>query len=100
MLQITTQAVQEFKRVLAQQGKGRKAVRIFTMGSGCCGPAVGMDLVDQGEPADVTIDQEGLMIYLEKKASDALDGATIDFGGEGTQKGFLVQRPAGGTCCG
>lgn len=98
MLEITPKAVLQFKEVLKDQ-EG-KTIRIFSIGGGCCGPSVGMDVVAKGEPDDETIEQDGLRMYLEKKASAALDGVIIDFSDHGPRQGFMITNPAGGGCCG
>lgn len=100
MLQITPDAITEFKRLLHKQGKEGQSIRIFTMGSGCCGPAVGMDMVEEGQPGDFLMERDGLSIYLEKQAVTALDGMTIDYRSAGPKKGFIIQNPASGSCCG
>jgi iron-sulfur cluster assembly protein len=99
MLGITPQAVQEFKKILAEKGKAGQAIRIFSIGGGCCGPSVGMDMVDQGQAGDELLQQEGFLLYVEDKASVALNGVTIDFTRDGSQKGFILKQPAGGGCC-
>ena len=100
MLEITPKAVQEFKQILKGKGNEGKTIRIFSIGGGCCGPTVGMDVVAKGQQDDETIEHDGLVVYLEKKASTSLDGVTIDFSNNGTQKGFMIKNPAGGGCCG
>jgi iron-sulfur cluster assembly protein len=100
MLQITVNAIEEFKHLLMTKGKEGKAIRIFTMGSGCCGPAVGMDFVDEDQGDDIALEQDGVRFCIEKKASTALDEMTIDYVRSGEQKGFTVKNPAGGGCCG
>lgn len=100
MLQLTPSAIAEFKSLLQRKGKEGRAIRIFTMGSGCCGPAVGMDMVEKPQPGDLTMDQEGLSIHLEAKAAGVLEGVTIDFISAGPKQGFIIRNPAGGSCCG
>ncbi len=100
MLEITSKAVQEFKQILKGKGNEGKTIRIFSIGGGCCGPTVGMDVVEKGQQDDETINHDGLVVYLEKKAATSLDGVTIDFSNNGTQKGFMIKNPAGGGCCG
>ena len=97
MLAITPNAVQEFKQILKGKGNEGKTIRIFSIGGGCCGPSVGMDVVVTGQDDDETLEQDGLVLYLEKKASAALDGVTIDFS-NGPRKGFMIKNPAGGCC--
>lgn len=99
MLEITSTAVQEFKRILQEKGNEGKTIRIFSIGGGCCGPSVGMDIVDKGQQDDETIERDGLSVHLEKRASAALDGVTIDFS-NGPRKGFMIKNPAAGGCCG
>lgn len=100
MLEITPQAIQEFKQLLKGKGNEGKSIRIFSVGSGCCGPSVGMDMVLKGQHDDETIENDGLVVYLEKKASAALDGVTIDYSPSGPRKGFMIKNPASGGCCG
>jgi iron-sulfur cluster assembly protein len=100
MLEITPKAIQEFKQILKGKGNEGKTIRIFSIGGGCCGPSVGMDVVEKGQHDDETIDHDGLVVYLEKTASQALDGVTIDFSNDAPRKGFMIKHPAGGSCCG
>jgi iron-sulfur cluster assembly accessory protein len=100
VLEINDNAVQEFKRLLKEKGKAGKAIRIFTMGSGCCGPTVGMDFVDQGQFDDIAFEREGVRFCIELKASTALDQMTIDYIANGDRKGFTLKNPASGSCCG
>jgi iron-sulfur cluster assembly accessory protein len=98
MLEITPSAIQEFKQALkANEGK---TIRIYSIPGGCCGPSVGMAIVDQGETDDETITRDGLVVYIEKKASTALAGVTIDFVDEPGRKGFSMKNPASDGCCG
>ena len=99
MLELTSKAVQEFKQILKGKGNEGKTIRIFSIGGGGCGPSVGMDVVDKGHEDDETIEHAGLLVYLEKKASLALDGVVIDFSDDGPRKGFLIKNPSGGGCC-
>lgn len=99
MLEITPTAIQEFKRLLKGKENTGKSIRIFSVGGGCCGPSVGMDMVQSGQQDDETLERDGLVIYLEKKASTALDGVTIDYS-NGPRKGFMIKNPASGGCCG
>ena len=99
MLELTSKAVQEFKQILKGKGNEGKTIRIFSIGGGCCGPSVGMDVVDKGHEDDETIEHDGLVVYLEMKASLALDGVIIDFSADGPRKGFLIKNPTGGGCC-
>jgi len=99
MLEITPTAIQEFKRILKEKGNEGKTIRIFSIGGGCCGPSVGMDIVDKGQQDDETIERDGLVVYLEQKASASLDGVTIDFS-SGPRQGFVIKNPAAGGCCG
>jgi iron-sulfur cluster insertion protein len=100
MLELTPQAVQEFKQILKGKGNEGKSIRIFSIGGGCCGPSVGMDVVAKGQQDDVTIENDGLVVHLEKTASTALDGVTIDYSNSGPRKGFMIKNPAAGGCCG
>lgn len=100
MLTLTPKAVQQFQEVLGSSGNEGRSIRISLVGSGCCGTSAGIDLVEQGEPDDLALEWGGLHVYLERRAAAALDAAIIDFSADGPDRGFTIDIPASGGCCG
>ncbi len=96
---LTDQAVQRFKRILKDEGCENYGVRIFLTDSGCCGPSLAIDLVEHASDGDVTIEKDGLRVFVEKDAETTLAEATMDFSGE---HGFVVRgmpQSDHGSCC-
>ncbi len=97
MLSFTDKAMRRFKSMLKQSRNGEHGVRIYTE-AGCCGPASTMGIVEGAEKGDVVIENDGVKIFLEKKANMMLSGATIDYS---PKEGIIVSgiiRPSS-SCC-
>lgn len=87
MLTLTDNALQRFKKILKDEGCEDYGIRIFTADSGCCGPSLALDLVEQAKDGDVTFKKDGLKVFIEKDANELLAAATMDFS---EQRGFAV----------
>lgn len=104
MVSITELAAQKIKEVLKAQNKEDLSLRLYLAGVGSGGPNFGMALDDSKTDEDVLDEEYGVSILTEKRLSNYLEGATIDF----TESGGFEIRPAkncnsGGCesgCCG
>ncbi|MCL4557420.1 MAG: iron-sulfur cluster assembly accessory protein [Deltaproteobacteria bacterium] len=99
MLTLTDRALERFKKILKDEGCESFGIRIFMTDSGCCGPSLALDLVERAADGDVTIDQNGLKVFVEKDANETLAAATMDFS---DQRGFVLNgMPKTGqdSCC-
>ncbi len=56
-----------------------------------------MDVADSPKKNDVTMEQKGLNVFLEREANTFLSGATIDFSDE---RGFIITGMQRASCCG
>ena len=99
MLEVTDMAVERFRKILKEERLENFGVRIFMTDSGCCGPSLAIDLVEHASDGDVTIEKDGLMVFVEKDAETTLAAATMDFSDE---HGFVVHgmpQSDHGSCC-
>lgn len=87
MLTLTDKARERFKKIIKEQGYESYGIRIFTAGAGCCGPSLALDMVEQPIDGDVTIEKDGLKVFIEKDASVTLAEASLDFS---EQRGFVL----------
>jgi Fe-S cluster assembly iron-binding protein IscA len=55
-----------------------------------------MDIADDAKSGDITVEKDGLKVFLEQEAYKLLSSATIDFIDE---QGFLVTGMSQGSCC-
>ncbi len=56
-----------------------------------------MDIADGAEKGDVTLEKDGVKVFLEKEANRLLSEATIDFSDE---RGFIISGMQQTSCCG
>lgn len=106
MVTITELAAQKVKEVLAEQNKENSLLRLYLVGVGCGGPNFGMALDDAKTEDDILEEEHGISILIDKKLSNYLEGATIDYIESANGGGFEIRTPkaangggCGGDCC-
>ncbi len=92
MLEITDAAVKQFRKILSEADAMNSNIRIFISGGGCCA-SYGLDVTEKGEDGDVLIEKDGLKIYVEPAAHEALSKATLDH-----NNGLMIKGMP--SCCG
>ncbi|WP_088189350.1 iron-sulfur cluster assembly accessory protein [Desulfosporosinus sp. FKA] len=101
MVKITELAAQKVKEILKAQNQENSSLRLYLAGMGCSGPNFGMALDDSKTDEDILDEEYGVSILIEKKLSNYLEGAVIDYMETETGGGFEI-RPAkpfnGGGC--
>ena len=90
MVTITELAAQKIKEVLKAQNKENLSLRLYLAGVSNSGPNFGMALDDTKTDEDVLDEEYGVSILTEKRLSNYLEGAIIDF----TEAGGFEIRPA------
>jgi len=87
---------------LAQEGRADIALRVAVQPGGCSGLRYAMFLDDEVSDKDVTEEQHGVRLVVDKMSVPYLDLATIDFLDSLEQSGFTIDNPmAQGSCaCG
>ena len=55
-----------------------------------------MDIVESADNGDVTLEKDGVNVYLDKEANKMLSGSTIDFS---TERGFIISGMQQTSCC-
>ena len=56
-----------------------------------------MDIAETAKKGDVTVEKDGLKVFLEKDANKLLSEATIDFSSE---RGIIISGMPRSSCCG
>ena len=98
MIEITDSAVKQFKKLLLEGDVKDYGIRIFASGGGCCA-SYGLDTSEKGEPGDVLIEKNGLKVFVEPAAFDALSNASVDYLNSKQKKGFTITGLSS-FCCG
>jgi Fe-S cluster assembly iron-binding protein IscA len=56
-----------------------------------------MDIADGPKKGDVTLEKDGIKVFLEKEAHRLLSEVTVDFSAE---RGFIISGMQQTSCCG
>lgn len=102
MLTITENAAGKVKELLEQEGREDIALRVAVQPGGCSGLRYAMYLDDEVSEKDVTEEQFGVRVVIDKMSVPYLDQAKIDFMDSLEASGFTIDNPmAQGSCaCG
>lgn len=101
-MEINDAAVEKLRAVLKESGK-TGFLRVFVT-EGCCGPSIGMDLVEKAEAGDVEVSNKDFKIYVDKAAAPMVENAVLDCGPQGDIIMKNLPKPEGncgdGCSCG
>ena len=102
MIALTENAAGKVKELLDEEGRNDIALRVAVQPGGCSGLRYAMYLDDEVSDRDVTNEQFGVRLVIDKMSVPYLDQATIDFVDSLEQSGFTIDNPmAQGSCaCG
>lgn len=97
VIRITSAAAQKIKALIDADKEHIVGIRIGVKPKGCLGLSYYMDLekksdIDQSINSFVQEDN-GILIYIEKKAYDFVSGTEIDFIDEGFRSEFVFNNP-------
>ena len=102
MLTLTESAAGKVKELLDQEGRSDIALRVAVQPGGCSGLRYAMYLDDEISDKDMTQEQFGVRLVVDKMSVPYLDQAKIDFLDTLEASGFTIDNPmAQGSCaCG
>ncbi len=102
MIALTENAAGKVRELLQEEGRNDIALRVAVQPGGCSGLRYAMYLDDEVSERDVTNEQFGVRLVIDKMSVPYLDQATIDFVDSLEQSGFTIDNPmAQGSCaCG
>jgi iron-sulfur cluster assembly protein len=90
---LTAPAVERVKVLLNQRGKPSAGIRIGVRTKGCSGLSYTLEYADAKGPADEVVEQDGVTILIDPKASMFIFGTEMDFVEEKLQTGFVFRNP-------
>jgi len=90
---LTGAAVERVKALLDQRGKPSAGIRIGVRTKGCSGLSYTLEYADAKGPADEVVEQDGVTILIDPKASMFIFGTEMDFVEEKLQTGFVFRNP-------
>ncbi len=100
---VTERAAKEILRVIDEQSFPADStwVRIGAKGGGCSGFSYVLDF-DMNGPTDydMTFEEHGVRIVIDKKSEFFMGGTTVDFNDGLLDRGFVFQNPSSSGSCG
>jgi len=97
---LTDKAVEMVKDAMQREGLAGHGIRIGVMGGGCSGFQYSMDFENAPKDGDVTLEQDGVRLFVDAMSSMYLQGVTVDYvvGLQGA--GFKFINPNAKSTCG
>lgn len=102
MVTLTAAAAGKVQELLQQEGQQDVVLRVAVQPGGCSGLRYQMYLDDQVGETDVTAEQHGVRVAVDKMSVPYLKEAKVDFVDSLEASGFTIDNPAAqGSCaCG
>lgn len=100
---VVTSAAESFMRRMVNFVSGAQIAgfRLMVQEGGCAGFASQFSIEAAPKAGDVTLEVNGLKIFLPQETRTLLEGATIDFRDSPTSTGLSIVNPNAGNCgCG
>ena len=99
-ISLTAKAVEMVKDAMQREGLTGYGIRVGVMGGGCAGFQYSMDFEQAPKDGDITVEQDGLKLYVDSMSSMYLQGVTVDYvvGLQGA--GFKFSNPNAKSTCG
>ncbi|WP_343082402.1 iron-sulfur cluster assembly accessory protein [Ostreiculturibacter nitratireducens] len=95
---LTPAAVRQIARLMEQSGK--QGLRIDVRKGGCAGMEYAMDYVDEVDPRDEVVEQDGARVMIAPMAQMFLFGTEIDYQTSLLESGFKFNNPNVAEACG
>ncbi|MGI8534214.1 MAG: iron-sulfur cluster insertion protein ErpA [Candidatus Limnocylindrales bacterium] len=93
-------AASKLQELTAAEANPAIGLRVYVYSGGCSGFRYGMMLEDQPTAEDVTIETNGIKVYVDQNSTQYLGGAEIDYLDTLMGAGFTVNNPNAVSGCG
>lgn len=100
VFQVTAKAAQMVKTIMKNEGRENAGLRVTVMPGGCAGYTYGLDFADAAETEDITLEMEGLKIFINEDIQPLISGAKLDFVESLQGAGFVLDNPNASSSCG
>lgn len=101
-MSVTDLARKKLQEFLGDKPISSVGVRVSVQAGGCSGASYGMEFAEAPEPGEVTLDANGVRLFVHPMHASLLNGIAIDFVDELMGGGFKIANPnaTGGCGCG
>lgn len=97
---LTPAAIEAVRNAIAAEGEPGDSLRVSVVGGGCSGYQYNLDFEKTARMGDLTLDFDGVQIFVDPISAGYLMGTTVDYisGLQGT--GFKFNNPNAKRTCG
>ncbi|MFN5440632.1 MAG: iron-sulfur cluster insertion protein ErpA [Flavobacteriia bacterium] len=100
MLTVTDAAKKQAIRLMEDEQKEGFFIRVGVQGGGCSGLMYQLTFDNQEKEGDMSFENNGVKVVVDKNSYLYLVGTTLDFSGGLNGKGFVFQNPNADRTCG
>lgn len=90
---LTDAAAERIKAMLEKRGKPSAGIRIGVRTKGCSGMSYTLEYADEKSQFDEVVEQKGVTVLIDPKASMFIFGTEMDWVEEKMQQGFVFRNP-------
>lgn len=92
-LSVTPAAIERVRALIEKRNKPTFGIRIGVRSKGCSGLSYTIEYADERGLGDEMVEQDGVRILVDPKASLFIFGTEMDFVEEKLQSGFVFRNP-------
>ena len=92
-IKLTEAAAVRVQELLNKRGKPSLGIRIGVRSKGCSGLSYTLEYADQRDPMDELVEQHGVTVLIDPKATLFILGTEMDYVEEKIQSGFVFRNP-------
>ncbi len=100
IVRLTDAAAQKLRELTAEEQNPAVGLRVYVYSGGCSGYRYGMMLEDQPTAEDLTVESNGIRVYVDGESTQYLVGSEIDYVDTLMGAGFTVNNPNAVAACG
>ena len=93
-------AASKLQELVAAEQNPQLGLRVYVYSGGCSGFRYGMMLEDQPSSEDITVESQGIKVYVDRQSTQYLTGSEIDYLDTLMGAGFTVNNPNAVSGCG
>ena len=95
LITLTDSAAQDIKGLMDTAPEGEKfaGLRVGVTATGCSGLSYTLEYADKKEPMDELVEQHGVTVLIDPKATLFILGTQMDYVEEKLQSGFVFRNP-------
>lgn len=97
---VTTDALEQIKRLVKKDGRSDVFLRVGVKGGGCSGFEYVLKLDVRSTPYDVELALDGVRVVSDSKSAPFLQGSTLEYTGNLIGGGFKIENPNAARSCG